>query len=211
MMAKGLFLVVEGPDGAGKTTVTEKVVERLRKEGYDLIHTREPGGIAIAEQIRSVILDPANTAMDGKTEALLYAAARRQHLVEKIAPAVASGRIVICERFLESSLAYQGYGRQLGFDDILAINRFAIGEFMPDKTFYLDVDEETGLKRVESRGNKDRMDSESLAFHKRVIAGYQQVLKTFGQTICRIDASLTFDEVVTATYRAIKDYIDDQR
>ena len=210
-MAKGLFLVVEGPDGAGKTTVTEKVVERLRKEGYDLIHTREPGGIAIAEQIRSVILDPANTAMDGKTEALLYAAARRQHLVEKIAPAVASGRIVICERFLESSLAYQGYGRQLGFDDILAINRFAIGEFMPDKTFYLDVDEETGLKRVESRGNKDRMDSESLAFHKRVIAGYQQVLKTFGPSICRIDASLTFDEVVTATYRAIKDYIDDQR
>lgn len=211
MMAKGLFLVVEGPDGAGKTTVTEKVVERLRKEGYDLIHTREPGGIAIAEQIRSVILDPANTAMDGKTEALLYAAARRQHLVEKIAPAVASGRIVICERFLESSLAYQGYGRQLGFDDILAINRFAIGEFMPDKTFYLDVDEETGLKRVESRGNKDRMDSESLAFHKRVVAGYQQVLKTFGPSICRIDASLAFDEVVTATYRAIKDYIDDQR
>lgn len=211
MMKKGLFLVIEGPDGAGKTTVTEKVVDLLKSQGYDLIHTREPGGIEIAEQIRSIILDPANTAMDGKTEALLYAAARRQHLVEKIVPAVAAGKIVLCERFLESSLAYQGYGRQLGFEDVLAINRFAIGEFAPNKTFYLDVDEKTGLSRVESRGNKDRMDGESLAFHQRVVDGYRQVLKVFGDSICRIDATKPFDEVVEATYLAIKEFIDDQR
>ena len=113
---KGLFITFEGPDGSGKTTIATRVVEELKKKGFEVVHTREPGGIDIAEQIRNVILDPKNTRMDGKTEALLYAASRRQHLVERVYPALNNGQIVICERFLDSSLAYQGYGRQLGFD-----------------------------------------------------------------------------------------------
>ena len=119
---KGFFITFEGPDGSGKSTVAEKICEKLLASGYDVIHTREPGGIEISERIRNVILDPKNTMMDAKTEALLYAASRRQHLVEKVIPAVNSGKIVICERFIDSSLAYQGYGRQIGIDEVLGIN-----------------------------------------------------------------------------------------
>ena len=110
-MKKGYFITFEGPDGSGKTTVSTAVAKRLQEMGVDSLYTREPGGIEIAEQIRRVILDPANTAMDSKTEALLYAAARRQHLIEKVLPALAEGKVVICDRFVDSSLAYQGVGR----------------------------------------------------------------------------------------------------
>ena len=147
-MAKGLFITLEGPDGSGKTSVASLLKERLTAEGHDIVHTREPGGVAIAEQIRDVILDPANTAMDARTEALLYAASRRQHLTEKVIPALEAGKIVLCERFLDSSLAYQGFGRELGMEDILAVNAFAIGDAMPDMTLYLDIDEELGLSRI---------------------------------------------------------------
>ena len=130
-MKKGSFIVIEGPDGSGKTTIALRLKEIL-SEKYDIVHTREPGGIDIAEQIRNIILDPKNTAMEAKTEALLYAASRRQHLVEKVIPALKRGSIVLCERFVYSSLVYQGYARGLGIDAVYDINRFAIGDTMPD-------------------------------------------------------------------------------
>lgn len=210
-MKKGLFITFEGPDGSGKTTVATVVVARLRELGYSVVHTREPGGIDIAEQIRSVILDPKNTAMDGRTEALLYAASRRQHLVEKVIPAVERGEIVICERFVDSSLAYQGSARGLGFDAILAINDFAIEGLYPDLTVYLDVDENLGLSRVEKRPGKDRLDAESVSFHHLVCEGYKEVLKRFPERIAIVDASKSVDEVVEESLGIIEGLINDQR
>ncbi len=207
-MSKGYFIVLEGPDGSGKSTVCDIVCEKLINEGYQIVHTREPGGIEIAEEIRNIILDPKNTAMDAKTEALLYAASRRQHLVEKVVPAKKEGKIVICERFVYSSLAYQGYGRRLGFDDILKINEFAIGEDYPDMTIYLDINEEEGLKRIEKRTFKDRLDKESLDFHHLVNEGYKAVLERFKDTKV-VDASKTIDEVVNEVYKIIIDLIHD--
>ena len=206
---KGYFITLEGPDGSGKTTVTNAVCEKLEQMGYQIVHTREPGGIEIAEQIRSVILDPKNTAMDAKTEALLYAASRRQHLVERVFPALKQGKIVICERFLDSSLAYQGFGRQLGFDEVLSINLFATDNIYPDLTVYLDVDEEIGLSRLKDRSFKDRLDQESIDFHHRVSQGYKEVLKRFKDRICIVDASKPLDEVIDSTLNTILKLIND--
>ena len=207
-MKKGYFIVLEGPDGSGKTTVSNIVCDRLSEEGFEVVHTREPGGIGIAEEIRNIILDPKNTAMDPRTEALLYAASRRQHLVERVMPALQEGKIVICERFVYSSLAYQGYGRELGFEDILKINDVAISDCYPDMTVYLDVDEKTGLARIADRQYKDRLDSESLAFHERVNAGYRAVLERFKDTRV-VDATKDVDEVVSATLEYIHELIND--
>lgn len=207
---RGLFITFEGPDGSGKTSVAKAVMEYLKRDGYQAIHTREPGGIKIAEEIRNIILNPANTAMDPKTEALLYAASRRQHLVEKVIPALKSGQIVICERFIDSSLAYQGYGRKLGFKEILALNEFAIEGLYPDRTFYFQVAEAVGLKRLKGRDYKDRLDLESIAFHTRVNEGYQAVLKAFADRITVIDASLALEKVIFVTYQELKEYIDAQ-
>ena len=207
-MKKGLFITFEGPDGSGKTTIATRVVEELKKKGFEVVHTREPGGIDIAEQIRNVILDPKNTRMDGKTEALLYAASRRQHLVERVYPALNNGQIVICERFLDSSLAYQGYGRQLGFDEILSINAFAIDGTYPDKTIYLAIDEEKGLERIKDRSFKDRLDKESIDFHHRVSEGYQEVLRRFSDRICIIDASNDIETVTSDCLNVIMGLIN---
>jgi len=207
---KGYFITFEGPDGSGKTTVATEVCKRLTELGYDVIHTREPGGIGISEDIRNIILDPKNTMMDAKTEALLYAASRRQHLVEKVFPAVKEGKIVICERFLDSSLAYQGYGRNLGFDEVLSINLFAIDNTYPDMTIYLDVDEQVGLDRLQDRSFKDRLDQESLEFHHRVSQGYREVLRRFKDRITVIDASKTKQEVIEASMKEILKLINDQ-
>ena len=207
-MEKGFFIVFEGPDGSGKTTVANIVCEKLEELGYSVVHTREPGGIDIAEQIRNVILDPNNTNMDSRTEALLYAASRRQHLVEKVIPAINEKKIVICERFVYSSLAYQGCGRELGFDPILSINDFAINGTYPDATIYLDINEEVGLKRIENRNFKDRLDSESLSFHHKVNEGYQKVLERFKDTKI-VDASKELDEVVNDSLKIILDLIHD--
>lgn len=200
---KGLFITFEGPDGSGKTSVATAVCERLQQQGYEVVHTREPGGIEISEEIRNIILDPKNTAMDARTEALLYAASRRQHLVEKVFPAMKEGKIVICERFLDSSLAYQGYGRQLGFDEVLSINLFAIENTYPDMTIYLDVDEEIGLSRLANRSFKDRLDQESIDFHHRVSQGYKEVLKRFKDRIAIVDASKDKETVIEESMKRI--------
>ena len=206
---KGLFITFEGPDGSGKTTVATAVCERLKEKGYEVIHTREPGGIAISEDIRKIILDPKNTSMDPKTEALLYAASRRQHLVEKVFPAIKEGKIVICERFLDSSLAYQGYGRKLGFDEVLSINMFAIDNTYPDLTIYLDVDEKVGLDRLADRSFKDRLDQESIEFHHLVSEGYREVLRRFKDRISIVDASQDKESVIQDSLDLIIKKIDD--
>ena len=208
-MKKGLFITFEGPDGCGKTTVCRMVYDMLLENGVDAIHTREPGGIDIAEQIRNVVLDPKNTAMDAKTEALLYAASRRQHLVQRVLPALAEGKVVVCERFIDSSLAYQGYGRQIGFDEVLSINKFAIGDTFPDITIYLDVNEEVGLSRIKNRKFKDRLDVESIEFHHRVNEGYAKVVETFKDRIRVVDASKPLEEVVKTSYAIVKGTLND--
>lgn len=208
---KGYFITLEGPDGSGKTTVADIICEKLLADGIQVVHTREPGGIAISEDIRNIILDPKNTMMDAKTEALLYAASRRQHLVEKVLPAVKQGKIVICERFLDSSLAYQGFGRQIGMDEVLGINLFAIDNTYPDMTIYLDVDEQVGLDRLKDRTFKDRLDQESIDFHHRVKQGYKEVLNRFKDRIQIIDASRPLDSVVEDTYRLITNLINGNR
>ena len=208
---KGYFITLEGPDGSGKSTVATKIVEKLNDAGYEVVHTREPGGIEISEAIRNTILDPKNTRMDAKTEALLYAASRRQHLVERVLPAVEQGKIVICERFVDSSLAYQGFGRQIGMQEVLDINLFAIDNTYPDMTIYLDVDEQVGLDRLKNRSFKDRLDQESIDFHHRVSKGYQEVLKRFKDRITIVDASKPLDEVVENTYSLVIGLINDNR
>ena len=208
---KGYFITFEGPDGSGKSTVAKKICEKLMFDGYEVVHTREPGGIEISEEIRNIILDPKNTAMDAKTEVLLYAAARRQHLVERVFPAVEQGKIVICERFLDSSLAYQGFGRKLGMQEVLDVNLFAIDNTYPDMTIYLDVDEQIGLDRLKNRSFKDRLDQESIDFHHRVSQGYKEVLKKFADRIKVIDASKSLEEVVENSYKTVLGLINDNR
>ena len=206
-MRKGIFITFEGPDGSGKTTISTYVCEQLTAMGYPVIYSREPGGIDIAEQIRNVVLDPRNTAMDPKTEALLYTASRRQHFVEKIKPALENNEIVICDRFVESSLAYQGCGRQIGIDEVYQLNQFAIEGWLPDMTLFLDVSPEVGLKRLETRAFKDRLDQETSDFHKRVYEGYQEVLRRYRDRMCVLDASRGEQEVKEEALRIVLERI----
>lgn len=209
-MKKGLFITFEGPDGSGKTTVSTAVVERLQKEGYQVKYTREPGGSKIAEEIRSVILDPKNTEMDARCEALLYAAARRQHLVEKVLPALEEGITVISDRFVDSSLAYQGYGRGIGMDEVYSINMFAIEGRLPDKTIYLDIDAKTGLDRINAnRTSLDRLDQESEDFHNLVHKGYEEVVHIYKDRMVIIDASKDVESVIEESYQVLKGLLDD--
>lgn len=206
-MRNGLFITFEGNDGSGKTTISTKVYEALKEKGYPVIYTREPGGIDIAEQIRSVILDPKNTAMDARTEALLYAASRRQHLMEKVLPALAEGKIVLCDRFIDSSLAYQGVGRNIGIEEVYRINEFAIEGHMPDATIFLSVSLETGLQRVSSRGNLDRLDNEAEDFHKRVAQGYERIKQRFADRMVIVDAEADVETVYQTTLIKVEELI----
>ncbi|BFI97589.1 dTMP kinase [Priestia megaterium] len=202
----GTFITFEGPEGAGKTTIIHMVQQKLIQEGYNIVLTREPGGIRIAEQIREIILNPSNTEMDARTEALLYAAARRQHLVEKVIPELNKGNIVLCDRFIDSSLAYQGNARGIGVEDIFAINQFAIEQMMPQATLYFDIEPEVGLERI-NKGRKDeinRLDLESLDFHYKVRDGYLSLLSEFPERIRRIDANQSVEKVCEEAYKQIK-------
>lgn len=203
---QGIFITIEGPDGAGKTSVLNELYPRLDLAAErSIIKTREPGGIPIAEKIRQIILDPRNQEMDERTEALLYAAARRQHLMEKVLPALEEGKIVLCDRFVDSSLAYQGAGRRIGVEAIAAINEFAIEGTVPDFTIYLDVDSDTGLNRIKNHRHQqiDRLDSEGLEFHQRVRHEYLKLVEANPERIIKIDARMSLENVVEATFQAI--------
>lgn len=193
----GYFISFEGGEGSGKSTILKLLAEYLLQQGYKVVCTREPGGIDIAEQIRKIILDPRNVKMDAKTEALLYAAARRQHLVEKIIPELEKGNIVLCDRFIDSSLTYQGYARELGIKEIYSINEFAIGQFLPDLTLYLDVSPAVGLSRIQKDGDREvnRLDLESLEFHTKVREGYLQLVNRFPERIKAVNAEQDVDAV----------------
>ena len=195
------LITLEGVEGSGKSTLIHYLKELIEGIGKKVIVTREPGGIEISEQIRSVILDTENTKMDGRTEALLYAAARRQHLVERIIPALKEGNVVLCDRFIDSSLAYQGYARGLGIDEVLSINEFAIGSFMPNLTLYLDLDPQIGLSRIRKNKGREvnRLDLEEISFHLKVREGYEEVIKRFPDRIVRVDANQELDKVLSDT------------
>ena len=202
-MKKGLFVTFEGPDGSGKTTISKAVYKLLLDNDYPAIYTREPGGITISEKIRDIILDPQHKNMDSWTEALLYAAARRQHVVEKIMPALAEHKIVICDRFVDSSLAYQGVGRDLGISEVLEVNRIAIGNRFPDLTIYLDVDVNLGLERVNFRKNQDRLDLESQDFHLKVFNGYQKIKEMYKDRMLVFNGNLDIQTLSQQIYKAI--------
>lgn len=201
------FITFEGGEGCGKSTVLKAIKERLESEGVSVVLTREPGGTPIAEQIRNVILDKGNTAMDARTEALLYAASRRQHLVEKIWPALQEGKTVLCDRYLDSSLAYQGGARGLGIDEVLSINLFATEGTYPDLTLLFDLEPEQGLARIAANQNREvnRLDLEKLDFHHQVRNNFLALAKRYPDRYVIIDASQPLADVIEDAYKAIKE------
>lgn len=201
-----LFVTFEGGEGSGKSSALRLLDERLRAEGYQTVLTREPGGTPIAEQIRAVILDKANTQMDPRTEALLYAASRRQHLAEKVWPALKEGKIVLCDRYLDSSLAYQGGARGLGIDNVLNVNLFATEGTYPDLTLLFDLEPEEGLARIAKNADREvnRLDLEKIEFHRGVRATFRALAERYADRFVIIDASKPLDQVVEDAYNAIK-------
>lgn len=204
---RGIFITIEGPDGAGKTSVIKKLIPMLVKTvQQEIVATREPGGSRIAEEIRELILNPENIEMDIRTEALLYAAGRRQHLVEKIIPALETGKVVICDRFVDSSLAYQGVARGIGISEVAEINQFATDNLSPDLTLYLDIEAHLGLERInQNKDNRqfDRLDQETLEFHEKVRSAYLAIAKEQSERIVQIDASQELEKVVADCYETI--------
>lgn len=205
-MKKGLFIVFEGGEGTGKTTAIESIYNWIIENNLKCIKTREPGGIKISEEIRQVILNKENTTMDPKTEALLYTAARRQHLIEKVIPALENETIVLCDRFVDSSLAYQGYARNLGIEEVMSINQFAIGEYMPDISILFDLDPQIGLERIRNNDSREinRLDLEKLDFHKKVREGYNVVYEKNRDRIVKIDAGKSKENVINQIKNILK-------
>ena len=192
-MKEGLFISFEGPDGSGKSTQITRLNASFEKMGLPVFLTREPGGSLIGEKIRELILDPIHEEMDDLTEAMLYAASRAQHVAQVIKPALAQGKIVLCDRFMDSSIAYQGYGRKLG-DRVRIINEIAVDGLMPDLTFLLLVEPGEGKRRI-SHGPLDRLEREELDYHKAVYEGYMVLLENNRQRMKVIDGSKSMDQV----------------
>ena len=205
-----MFITFEGPEGSGKTSAANEVIRILVARGYDVLYTREPGGTPIAEEIRNIILDKKNTALDARAEALLYAASRRQHLVEKVWPALKEGKIVISDRFLDSSLAYQGAARKIGIENVLNINLFATESTFPDLTLLFDITPDRGLERiaVNKKREVNRLDLEALEFHRQVRETFLELAKKYRERYVVIDASKTLPEVVGAALNVIFDRLE---
>lgn len=210
---KGLFITIEGPDGAGKSSLVRRLQKAIQDEtDRPLVMTREPGGSDIAEEIREILLNPVHTKMDARTEALLLAAGRRQHVVEKIRPALSRGDIVLCDRFVDSSIAYQGQARGIGVEEVKAINEFAIEGLRPDLTIYLDVEAEVGLSRIrdkKSNRSQDRLELEAVTFHEEVRKGYAQLISQEPERFSIIDASQAEEKVFEDTWAVIKAKLND--
>ncbi|MBB1109356.1 MULTISPECIES: dTMP kinase [Limosilactobacillus] len=209
----GKFISFEGPDGAGKTSVIQQIQQQLEDQlGTEkVMYTREPGGNKISEQIRQVLFDGRNTDMDGRTEALLFAAARRQHIVSEIIPGLNAGKVILCDRFVDSSITYQGAGRGLGEKEIWQINQFAIDGLMPALTIYLDIESEIGLRRIaEHRANQvNRLDKEKLNFHQTVRQSYLKLYEKYPERIKLIDASQPLEKVIEDVKATIHDRFSD--
>lgn len=182
----GLFIAFEGADGCGKSTQLRFLAEYLESQGVHVVQTREPGGCLVAEKIRDILLDNANSEMTAETEALLYAAARAEHVRHVIKPAVDSGKVVLCDRYIYSSIAYQGYGRELDVETVWDINRFAVQGYMPDVTVFLNVPPERGFERMRKRTELDRLENAGLSFHQRVFDGFGKLAQR--EDVMAVDA-----------------------
>lgn len=204
-MEKGLFITVEGTDGSGKTTQINLIQEYLTEKGYEVLLTREPGGNKISEKIRDIILDTENTVMGEVTEMLLYASARAQLISEVIKPAIDNGKIVICDRFVDSSYAYQGFGRGIDLMSITSINRIAIDGVMPDITFFFDISPEIALNRRINSTGADRIEKEKMEFHMRVYDGYRKLAIFYPERITTIDSNRSKE----AIFKDVKTCLDE--
>lgn len=191
----GVFLTMEGPDGAGKSTQIELLRDYLSRKGYDIIVCREPGGTKISEAIRQVILNKDFTEMSHMTELLLYTAARAQLMEEVIRPALKEGKVVICDRFVESSAVYQGIARGMGIELVYEINQYAIGDTLPDLTIMIDLDAKTGISRKKEQAELDRMEREALDFHEKVVNGYREIAALHPERIYKVDGHQTIEEI----------------
>lgn len=202
----GILISLEGPDGAGKTTVLQNILPELEKSSYKVLQTREPGGVRVAEEIRNIILSTENTEIDSKTELMLFAAARRLHMQTKMLPALAAGKMVIVDRFIDSSVAYQGYGRELGVEPVNWLNEFATDGLKPDLTLYFDIDTDVALERImKNRVDEvNRLDLERAEMHRKVRQGYLEIVKNEPERFVTIDASQELDKVVADTLTVIK-------
>jgi dTMP kinase len=207
MSKKGIFISMEGPDGSGKSTQIEKIKSYLEGEGYEVVVTREPGGTAISEAVREIILNKAYTEMGYMTEALLYASARAQLVSEVIKPAIESGKAVISDRFVDSSAVYQGMARGLGVENIYKINEYAIQGIMPDVTFLLDLPARTGISRKKDQKELDRMELESIEFHEKVAQGYRDLAKLAPERIYTVDATADIGTVSENIIKKLQEFI----
>lgn len=205
-MSKGLFITLEGGDGAGKSTQMNNIEAYFDERGFSCVRSREPGGTSIGEKLREILLDPANCEMTAVTEMMIYAAARAQHVREFIRPALEQGKIVICDRFVDSSIAYQTYGRELG-DMVQAVNEYAVDGVMPDITFWMDINPEAGRERIGFREDSslDRLEMEKMDFHQRVYDGYSRLCQDEPDRVKRVNATGTIEEIRDEIYR----YLDE--
>ena len=201
---KGLFITLEGGDGAGKSTQIRNIERFFQRKGLVVVHTREPGGTPISEKLRNILLDNENSEMDPVTEMMIYAASRAQNVREKILPAIERGDIVICDRFVDSSVAYQAYDRQLG-DMVEEVNRHATGGLVPDITFWMDIDPEAGKARAAKAGDLDRLELEKMDFHYRVYEGYRRIAEKDPDRVKRIDAADTVDNIRDHIYECLEE------
>lgn len=204
-MQNGKFITFEGTDGSGKTTQIKLLEEYLKNKGYEVVFTREPGGTKVSELIRDIILDPENTEINPLTEMILYSASRAQLVAQVIKPAIKAGKIIICDRFIDSSYAYQGYGRGIDLKMIAEVNRVAVDGVSPDVTFFMDVNPEIAIKRRINESDADRIEQEKIDFHRRVYEGYKKMALLFPDRIVAINASKPIDQVSNQ----INKYIDD--
>lgn len=205
----GKFIVFEGPDGSGKTTIIKKVKEILEKQDLSISYYREPGGTDISEKIRSIIIDNDNYLMDPKTEALLFASSRAQLVAEKIIPDLKEGKIVICDRFVMSSLLYQGLGRNLGIDNIKNINDFATGGIKPDLTLFFNIDYKTALERKRANFSPDRLENEDFSFHKTIFDGYLKMADLYKDEIVKVDARKSIEDLTSDVMDIINQLLED--
>lgn len=201
---KGLFIVMEGPDGSGKTTQINLLKEYLEEAGYECLITREPGGTVIGEKVRQLILNPEHKEMSPVTEMLLYAASRAQLVHEVIGPALEEGKIVISDRFVDSSIVYQGIARKLGISTVSAVNAPGIGIYRPDGIFFIDLSEAEGLRRKKEQKNLDRMEQEGIDFHHMVSEGYRKVLSGRLE-VMKIDGGRSIDTI----QKKIRNHVDE--
>lgn len=211
MSSKGVFITFEGPDGSGKTTQIRMLADLLKAQGYSVVLTREPGGTPIGDQIRQVLFDLGNTEMHPRTEILLFQASRAQHVEELIKPSLAEGKIILCDRYADSTLAYQGYGHQTDLEQLKMIVHYATGGLQPDLTILLDLDAEEGIRRRNHGGEWNRLDAYQLAFHQRVRQGFHQLAKEDPQRWVIIDAVQPPEVVHAAVRDTVLKYLERQK